>query len=289
MGPITLRLRLIQESRSVMISALTRRLAAWLRGSGRARKCSASIVGLGRRRPLTVEVLEDRCLPSVNPIDVAVPLGDVYMALMPKTNAPVVFLGDSITYNYAYGSGAGVWNAYLAPLGAANYGVSGQNTQTLLYQLGLGQLVGMHPSVVVLMIGTNDLVEGTPPLLAASGIVADVNAIHFYLPDAKVVVLGTPPGSANPSDPFRIAVDQTNALLPNLLAADPHAMFLNIAPAFVSADGTIPPSVMPDGFHPSDLGFLNLTSLIYPTIYQAMQTSAPVPSPAVNLPPLPQV
>lgn len=245
--------------------------------------------GLGRRRPLTVEVLEDRFLPSVNPIDVAVPLGDLFMTLMPRTNPSVVFLGDSITYNYAYGGGASVWNTYIAPLGAANYGVSGQNTQTLLDQLALGQLVGMHPSVVVLMIGTNDLVEGAPPLMVASGIVADVNAIHLYQPDAKVLVLGTPPASPNASDPFRIAVNQTDALLPVLLAGDPHAMYLNIASAFVRADGTISPLAMPDGIHPTDVGFLNLTTLIYPTIYQAIHTSAPIPPPAVNLPLLPQV
>jgi lysophospholipase L1-like esterase len=272
-----------------MLSALTRRLAAWFRGSGRARQSPASIRDAGRRRPLTVEALEDRCLPSVNPVDVAVPLGDVLMALMPKTNPSVVFLGDSITYNYAYGGGAGAWNAYMAPLGAANYGVGGQTTQSLLYQLGLGQLVGTHPSLVVLMIGTNDLVEGTPPLMVAAGIVADVNAIHFYLPDTKVLVLGTPPGAANPGDPFRVAVNQTDAILGTLLAGDPHAIYLNVAPAFESADGTIPPRVMSDGFHPTDLGFLYLTSLIYPTVHQAVLAGAPVPLSAANLPPLSQV
>jgi beta-glucosidase len=236
-----------------------------------------------------VEVLEDRCLPSVNPLDVAVPLGDLFMALMPKTNPAVVFLGDSITYNYAYGGGANVWNSYMAPLGATNYGVSGQNTQTLLYQLSLGQLVGIHPSLVVLMIGTNDLEEGASPLLTAAGIAADVNAIHVYQPDAKVLVLGPPPASANPGDSFRIAVNQTDALVSGLLAGDPHALYLNVAPAFVGADGTISPLAMSDGIHPTELGFLNMTSLIYPTVYQAARASAPVPSSAVHLPPLPQV
>ena len=272
-----------------MLSALTRRLAAWFRGSSRAHKGPTAVGGARRRSPLAVEVLEDRCLPSVNLLDVAVPLGDVLMALNPKTNAPVVFLGDSITWNYGFGGGASVWNRYMAPLGAADYGVSGQTTQSLLYQLGLGQLVGSHPSLVVLMIGTNDLFQGTPPMLTAAGIVADVNAIHFYLPDTRVLVLGTPPAGANPDDPLRVEVNQTNSILSNLLAGDPRATYLNISPAFVSADGTIPPLVMSDGFHPTDVGFLYLTSLIYPTVYQAARTSAPVPSPATNLPLLAQI
>jgi lysophospholipase L1-like esterase len=235
-----------------------------------------------------VEALEDRCLPSANLLEVSVPLGDVLMALSSNANAPVVFLGDSITWNYAFGGGASVWDRYMAPLGAADYGVSGQTTQSLLYQLGLGQLTGSHASVVVLAIGTNDLVQGTPPLLTAAGIVADVNSIHTYLPHTKVLVLGTPPASANPGDPLRVAIDQTNSILANLLAGDPRATYLNIAPALENPDGTIPTSVMPDGIHLSDVGFLYLTSAIYPTVYQAIQTQVSIP-PATNLPLLSQV
>lgn len=216
------------------------------------------------------------------------PVGDVLMALNPNRNAPVVFLGDSITWNYAFGSGASVWNRYMAPLGAADYGVSGQTTQSLLYQLGLGQLTGSHASMVVLTIGTNDLVQGTPPLLTAAGIVADVDAIHFYLPQTKVLVLGAPPASAAPGDPLRVAINQTNSTLSNLLAGDPHATYLNIAPALEKPDGTIPTSVMPDGIHLSDVGFLYLTSAIYPTVYQAIQTQVAIP-PATNLPLLSQI
>jgi lysophospholipase L1-like esterase len=267
-----------------MLSALTRRFANWFRGHGRAIPRS-----VGQRVRPAVEALEDRCLLSgAANQDVAVPLGDVLMALNPRTNAPVVFLGDSITYNYAFGGGASVWNSYMAPLGAADYGVSGQTTQTLLVQLGLGQLVGSHPSLVVLMIGTNDLFQGTPPMLTAAGIAADVNAIHVYLPDAKVLVLGTPPAGASPNDPLRAEVDQTNSILSGMLAGDPRAMYLNISLAFESPDGTIPPSVMSDGFHPTQLGFLYLTSAIYPTIYQAVQAQVSTP-PATYLPTLNQV
>jgi lysophospholipase L1-like esterase len=272
-----------------MLAAFTQRFANWFRGPSRARLRSAAPRCAGRRVRPAVEALEDRCLLSgTPPLDVSVPLGDVLMALNPNTNAPVIFLGDSITWNYAFGGGASVWDRYMAPLGAADYGVSGQTTQSLLYQLGLGQLVGSHPSIVVLMIGTNDLAQGTPPLLTAVGIVADVNAIHFYLPDTKVLVLGTPPAGASPNDPLRVAVNQTNSILSNLLAGDPHATYLNISPALENADGTIPPSVMPDGFHPTDLGFLYLTSAIYPTIYQAIQAHVSTP-PATYLPTLNQV
>src|SRR5579859_6893588 len=77
--------------------------------------------------------LEERCVlsadttvPAVNPLDPAIGAADVVVAALPKGNPSVVFLGDSITWGFAYGSGAPIWAAMLAPLGAVDYGIPGQ-------------------------------------------------------------------------------------------------------------------------------------------------------------------
>ncbi|HEY7153609.1 MAG TPA: GDSL-type esterase/lipase family protein [Gemmataceae bacterium] len=92
------------------------------------------------------------------------------MASQPKGEANIVFLGDSIAWNYQYSTGAPVRSAFVSGGGAADYGVNGQTTQSLLYQLSLGQLVGLSPSVVVLTIGTDNLSQGDTPQATAAGI-----------------------------------------------------------------------------------------------------------------------
>ncbi len=236
---------------------------------------------LYRSVPLRPEELEQRCLLSADIIaPIAFPLtlpglGDVVMAAQPKGNPPLVFLGDSITWGFSYGSGTPVWSAVMAPLGAADYGVLFQTTQSLLYQLSLGQLVGINPSVVVLTIGTNNLLEGDTPQATADGIFADLSAIEQFLPSAQTLVLGVPPGSANPSDPYREEAAQTDALLSRMMAGLSHAAFVNIAPAFEQADGTISNFVLFDGIHPTTLGYLTMTEALVDPLLQAYLASLP--------------
>jgi beta-glucosidase len=219
--------------------------------------------------PLTVEELEERFVLSADttvaapdsPFSFTAP-GVVMVAMQPKGNPGIVFLGDSITWGLASGMGAPVWSSVMAPHGAADYGVSGQTTQSLLYQLSLGQLVGIHPSVVVLTIGTNNLLEGDSPQATAAGILANVYAIHQYLPGAHVLVLGVPPRGASPTDPDRLQTEQTDALVQPLLAGDPRATFVNVAPALEQPDGSISGAVLIDTVHPTTLGYFDLMNAL---------------------------
>src|SRR5438105_1138741 len=87
---------------------------------------------------LTVEQLEERCVLSTlgNPALLPIPGGSpswigrfVQLATAPRRDRAVVFLGDSITEGFAVGRGAPVWSTNMAPLGAANFGISGNTTQ----------------------------------------------------------------------------------------------------------------------------------------------------------------
>jgi lysophospholipase L1-like esterase len=227
-----------------------------------------------------LEVLEDRWLPSdittVPTANAAFPLltlADTISANQPRSSPAVVFLGDSITWGFEYGTGSSLWSTVNAGGVAANYGINGQTTQGLLYQLSLGQLAGIQPAVVVLTIGTNNLLEGDSPQATAAGILADVNAIHVYQPQAQVVVLGVPPGHANPSDPYRQATVQTDALVQQQLAGDPRATFVNIAPALEDPSGQISSLMLYDYIHPTALGYSNISAALFAPIQQAYLTS----------------
>lgn len=252
------------------------------------------LAALGRRRDaqnrvrtkLSVEALEDRFLPSAttpipppSEIPLLITLTDVLDATAPKGNPSAVFLGDSISFDYAYATGASVWNAYMAPLGIANYGVSGQTTQNLLFQLAQGQLVGINPAVVVLDIGGNNLLHGDSPLATAAGTLADVAAIHQFLPQSQVLVLGIFPGKEYPNDPYRTEGAQTNQLVSQMLSGDSHATFLNLGSIFLQPDGTISTSMMLDYVHPTEQGYLDLTKVLLPITEQAiLATPSTIPA-----------
>lgn len=230
-----------------------------------------------------LEVLEDRCLPSAttsvpNPADIPpiIALSDIVTAMQPKGNPAVAFVGDSISWEYANGTGAPVWSALMAPLGMANYGVYGQTTQSLLFQLSLGQLAGINPAVVVLDIGGDNLLQGDTPQAAAAGVLADVAAIHLYQPQSQVLVLGILPGEQSPSDPYRLAVTQTNHLVSQMLAGDPRAAFVDLGSLFQQPDGSISTSMMFDYLHPTEQGYLDLTTALLPAIEQDFVTNTPV-------------
>ena len=236
------------------------------RGRGRTKRVFVS---------LELEALEERCVlsadttvPAINPLDPAIGAADVMMASLPKGDPSVVFLGDSITWGFAYGSGAPIWSSVLAPRGAVDYGIPGQTTQSLLYQLSQGQLSGIQPSMVVLTIGTNNLLEGDSPQATAAGILANVRTIHSFLPRTQILVLGTPPGGYGPFDPYRIEVKQTEALVSQGLAGDSKATFVNIAPVLEQPDGSISPAVLSDSIHPTQQGYIDWMAALLPRLPQ---------------------
>lgn len=197
-------------------------------------------------------------------------LMDIVFATQPKGDPSVIFVGDSISWEYAYGTGAPVWGTFMAPLGMADYGVGGQTTQDLLFQFSQGQLIGIEPAVVVLDIGGNNLLEGDSPQATAAGVLADVATIHQYLPMSHVLVLGILPGKQFPSDPYRSEGAQTNQLVSQMLAGDPRASFADLGSIFLQPDGTISTSMMFDYIHPTKQGYVDLTDALLPFIEQAL-------------------
>jgi hypothetical protein len=265
-----------------MISSLFATIAEWFRGHGRAFSARNQKRRSERFVAPALEALETRCLPSVTtvvpPLSEIPPLiavMDLAFAMQAKGSPTVAFVGDSISWDYAYGPGAPVWAADMAPFGMANYGVPGQTTQSLLFQLAEGQLVGINPAVVVL----------------------DVAMIHQFQPQAQVIVLGVLPGMEYPSNPYRSEGAQTNQLVRQMLAGDPRATFVDFGSLFLQPDGTISTSMMFDYIHPTQQGYEDLTNVLRPVIEQylfanlfpsfsfpAISVSIPTPPPASPLP-----
>ena len=84
---------------------------------------------------------------------------DEFVQAARKGGIDLLSLGDSIVEYWLKDTvkdiprGRKVWDSEYVPLHAAGFGISGDRTQHLLWRIENGELEGIHPKVIVLMIG----------------------------------------------------------------------------------------------------------------------------------------
>jgi lysophospholipase L1-like esterase len=184
----------------------------------------------------------------------------------------LLFLGDSITEGWQW-HGTQIWAERYARLNAANFGVSGDRTEHVLWRIANGELDGISPKVVVLMLGTNNM--GSTPEKIAAGDIKVIAQIHQKLPQTKVLLLAIFPRGANPGKDhndlaIRKKVEATNAIL---AAQDDGKMvrYLDIDSKLLTADGLISKQIMPDAVHPSTLGYQIWADAMQPLLDEMMK------------------
>ncbi len=109
-----------------------------------------------------------------------------------RKDIDLLFLGDSLCENWKENA---AWKRYYAPRKAANFGIGGDRTEHLLWQIDHGELDGIAPKAVVLLIGTNNLGWNSSDEIA-EGVKAVIAGIRRKLPDARILLLGVFPRSA---------------------------------------------------------------------------------------------
>lgn len=188
-----------------------------------------------------------------------------FVEIAKKGNVNVLFLGDSITDAWRNPNpergGKAVWDREFAPLGAENFGISGDRTQHVLWRLQNGEFQGIKPKAVVMMIGTNNTGferDGTTPRNTPAEVAAGVTEIVKYIrsqsPNTKILLLGVFPRGEKPDHPQRKQVGEVNALISKLHDGKT-VRYLDIGPKFLAADGTIPKETMYDFLHMGEKGY----------------------------------
>jgi lysophospholipase L1-like esterase len=171
-----------------------------------------------------------------------------------KGGVDVLFFGDSITERWA-GDGGEVWRARYAPMRAANFGIGGDTTQNLLWRLANGELDGLSPKVVVLLIGTNNFgLRGDAPKDVARGVSAVVAGLKRRFPSTKIILLGLLPRGEKADDPFRASIRAVNERLAKLDDGK-NVRYLDIGPKLLEADGSLSKDMMPDFLHIGARGY----------------------------------
>lgn len=179
-------------------------------------------------------------------------------------NIDLVFLGDSIMQGWHDND---VWERYYAPRNAANFGIGGDRTQHVLWRLDHGEIEGISPKVVVVMLGTNNMHSNTPEEIA-EGIRAIVDTLRSKLPESKILLLGVFPRGQKPA-PIRDRIADLNSRIAKYDDGK-KVKYLDIGQVFLSPDGTISRDLMPDFLHLTRLGYERWAEAMEPTLWELM-------------------
>jgi lysophospholipase L1-like esterase len=177
-----------------------------------------------------------------------------HLEMIKNGGGDLLFVGDSITEGWG-GAGKAVWAKEYTPGKALNLGIGGDTTQNVLWRLANGEVEGLKPKVVVLMIGTNNFgLHQDQPADVVRGITAVVASLRAKLPGAHVLLLGIFPRDTNPKAGIRAKIAEVNAAIAKL--DDGKAVhYLDIGATFTEADGSLSKEVMPDFLHLSPVGY----------------------------------
>ncbi len=218
--------------------------------------------------------------PGVNSAAVAAPKLD-WVQRVKATNdraqtvaasIKLVFDGDSIT-DFWQTKGKDVWAQHYAQFGAFDFGISGDRTQHVLWRLANGQIDNFKPTLIALMIGTNNLSVNTDAEIA-EGVAAVVQDYRTRSPDAVVLLQAIFPRGQKADDPSRARIKAINETISKLHDGK-KIIFTDFGDKFLNADGTMSPAIMPDFLHPSAKGYEIWADAIQPIIDQYLPPATP--------------
>jgi lysophospholipase L1-like esterase len=188
----------------------------------------------------------------------------------------LLFLGDSITAGWLWGNGGlNIWKKVYVPRRAADFGIGWDRTQNVLWRITHGELDGIKPKVVVLLIGTNNCGNEddgkprntTPEII--EGVTTIVRELHTRLPDSKVLLFGLFPRGEK-TDPVREQLKAVNGGLARLDDGKT-TRFMDIGAKLLGPDGTLSRDVMPDLLHPNEKGYQIWSDAMESTLEQMLK------------------
>jgi lysophospholipase L1-like esterase len=176
----------------------------------------------------------------------------------------LVFDGDSIT-DFWQTTGQAVFKAHYGAIKAADFAISGDQTQHVLWRLQHGELEGQNPKLILLMIGTNN--QGQDPKEVAQAIKMIIGEYETRCPAAHILLQGIFPRGEKAHNPSRQWIDQVNKII-STYDDGKRVTYIFFGDKFLQPDGTLTKEIMPDFLHPSAQGYEIWAGAIQPIIDQ---------------------
>ncbi len=171
----------------------------------------------------------------------------------------VVVLGDSITQGWGDD-----FSAWFPGLHVANRGISGDTSRGVLVRLEEDVLV-LHPKVIILLIGTNDLEEKAEPETIAGNLKLILEGIHKADPAVPVILNQVFPSSASKARPSD-KIKKLNRLNAAVVRGNPQVTLVETWPLFADANGDALPAEFPDLLHPNLAGYVKWAAALRPIL-----------------------
>ena len=186
------------------------------------------------------------------------------------------FVGDSITRRWGtsdaqYRDFLDNWTRNFFGWNAGNFGWGADSVQNVLWRLANGELDDVHPKVVVLMAGTNNV--GAAPRTGVdtavvenvlSGVTAIRDVIRSRAPEATLIVMGiTPRTDSSGGASVMPTIDAINDRLA-ALADGRRIRYVNINRELARPDGAPRDGVTVDGLHLSVIGYQRWADALKP-------------------------
>ena len=173
------------------------------------------------------------------------------------TQPDVLMIGNSIMHYWAgepshrIHRNVEAWNRLFEGLTVTNMGFGWDRIENVLWRIQHGELEGVNPKHICLMIGTNNISIGEKSEKIARGIVELTEAIRRRQPQAYIHVLKVFPRKDKYAD-----VKAVNQLLTQMLRTDERTDLIDLTPVLTLPSGQIDPTLYgTDGLHPAAKGY----------------------------------
>jgi lysophospholipase L1-like esterase len=194
-------------------------------------------------------------------------------ALMPAPKHPrIVFMGDSITENWVNLAGDFFTGERIGR------GISGQTTPQIVARFR-ADVIDLHPAVVQIMAGTNDIAGNTGPMTAAEtqgNIRSMVELAHAH--GIRVILASIPPADMFPWKPGLETADKIVAMNTWLkaYAARSGCVYADYWSALKQANGLgMRDGLSSDHVHPTKAGYAVMAPVADAAIKRALALPAP--------------
>lgn len=182
---------------------------------------------------------------------------ETFVAEAGKGGVDLLLVGDFLTDDWRGNNKnhvAAICEKAFGSYRPANFGQGGDYTQHVLWRMQNGELNGIQPKVVMLLIGGTNGSNSDDPAAIASGVRAIIATIQQKVPSAKVLLIGVPPWQEKLGK-LRAQHTAVNPLLAAMDDGGKTIKYVDFGGKLIGPDGTVAKELMPDGVHLSEQGY----------------------------------